>query len=694
MGLCDICRGIGFDNAVMPPFPREYRLPGLPDDDDDDQLFYVELKDGYNPPIIFGYSHYQSLHDLKNSAYDDDDPCGLCLVIHQEFHERWKVMKNPLSHWRFFITCREHNQQGFQVWTDWHHGRMLRVGAFGYAAKNDDGSSFSRFYRGRMVSRYASFDACWDMAENWIDKCDEKHDNCPPGPADVELPTRLIYVGKDDNDLKIVETGTQSGSYVALSYSGGPQPDDGFSYRLTEANHDEYNDGIDIESTDLKSAKTIMQAIEITRKLGKKYLWVDALCIEQSPRPDAPATDDFHREAPKMAQYYSNAYLTIAAAASANSSAGLYTDRKDYIPENHYTFTHHNNDKDFSGKMVVYPLSLDRENILALYVLLEAEPIVKRAWTLQERALSSRTLFYASDQMYWECNQSFTCENGAVRFKGRMNTVDENTRKIDVWEDGRKQDPRGLWNVQVESYSTREMSRPSDKLVAIGGLASKFAKIFKDRYLAGLWEKTIIADLWWKPTKPFMSWNDAKDWSPSSVEYRAPSWSWAAFNFEDGYDGGIAPTADNRAIDAEEVGVYKGNTVKVATASNSFGTVKSGELQLNIPVLRLRLNEDRTHLSRREFAFTWEKRELHHKATLDFKFNSVDEVNKLEIQAAVLSRTTDDGTYLCILITPVTDSANYSDSYRRLGTMWIRESDLGRHGPDFEGLWWYLEHFV
>ncbi|KAF9555310.1 HET-domain-containing protein [Agrocybe pediades] len=560
----------------------------------------------------------------------------------------------------------------------------------------DDGSSFAKSYRGRMVSRYASSAACWDVAENWIDKCDEKHDNCPPGPGDVELPTRLIYVGKDDSDLEIVETGTKYGSYIALSYSWGPQPDDGFPYRLTQDNHDEYNGGIDIDSTDLKSANTIMQAIKITRKLGKKYLWVDALCIEQAPHPDDPATDDFNSEAPKMAQYYSNAYLTISAAASKTSSAGVYNDRKDYIPDNHYTFTHHNDDKGISGKMIVYPLPLDKENILNAYITLGGEPIVSRAWTLQERVLSGRTLFYASDQMYWECNEYFTCENGAVRFKGRMNTVDKNTRQIDIWDSGRKQDPKELWATHVESYSTREMYKPSDKLVAIGGLASMFAKVFKDKYLAGLWEKTVIADLWWKPTNPFMKWSDAEDWSPNSGEYRAPSWSWAAFNFDDDFkeEGGIAPTADNRAIDAEEVAVYKGNTIKVAKGSNSFGTVESGELQLNVPVLHLRLDQDRTHLSRGEFAFTWKKRELHYKAELDFEFDSVDDVDDLEIQAAVLSRTTDDGTYLCILITPVSDTSNYPDYYRRLGTMWIRESDLGRHAPDFEGHWWYLENFV
>lgn len=59
-------------------------------------------------------------------------------------------------------------------------------------------------------------------------------------------------------------------------------------------------------------AKTIQDAITITRQFGIRYLWVDALCILQGK--DATARKDWQRECGKMADVYSGALLTIAAA--------------------------------------------------------------------------------------------------------------------------------------------------------------------------------------------------------------------------------------------------------------------------------------------------------------------------------------------------------------------------------------------
>jgi hypothetical protein len=63
------------------------------------------------------------------------------------------------------------------------------------------------------------------------------------------------------------------------------------------------------------------------------------------------------------------------------------------------------------------------------------------------------------------------------------------------------------------------MTNPSDKLVAIAGLAKKLAKP-NDRYVAGLWKSRLHEQLQWYvisyyPRQPRPAW-------------RAPSWSWAA----------------------------------------------------------------------------------------------------------------------------------------------------------------------
>ena len=50
---------------------------------------------------------------------------------------------------------------------------------------------------------------------------------------------------------------------------------------------------------------TLRHAIQVCRRLGVKYLWIDSLCILQG---DA---DDFAREAPRMADYYRTLMLGV-----------------------------------------------------------------------------------------------------------------------------------------------------------------------------------------------------------------------------------------------------------------------------------------------------------------------------------------------------------------------------------------------
>lgn len=57
------------------------------------------------------------------------------------------------------------------------------------------------------------------------------------------------------------------------------------------------------------------------RKLGIRYLWIDALCILQDD------SKDWERESAVMAEVYSNPYLTIAATRAVNPYSSLLEDR-------------------------------------------------------------------------------------------------------------------------------------------------------------------------------------------------------------------------------------------------------------------------------------------------------------------------------------------------------------------------------
>ena len=70
-------------------------------------------------------------------------------------------------------------------------------------------------------------------------------------------------------------------------------------------------------------------------------------------------------------------------------------------------------------------------------------------------------------------------------------------------------------------YSSLQLTRQCDKLVAIGGLAKRLAQA-DDDYLAGLWSKSLVQDLQWIRIPQDLS---------ERPQWRAPSWSWAAIDF-------------------------------------------------------------------------------------------------------------------------------------------------------------------
>jgi hypothetical protein len=67
--------------------------------------------------------------------------------------------------------------------------------------------------------------------------------------------------------------------------------------------------------------KTIQDAVVLTRELGLRYIWIDALCIVQDSR------EDFLRKAAVMGDLYSLAALTIAVKDSADCSGGWFRRR-------------------------------------------------------------------------------------------------------------------------------------------------------------------------------------------------------------------------------------------------------------------------------------------------------------------------------------------------------------------------------
>lgn len=84
------------------------------------------------------------------------------------------------------------------------------------------------------------------------------------------------------------------------------------------------------------------------------------------------------------------------------------------------------------------------------------------------------------------------------------------------------------WLEIVEMYSARELSRMTDRLPALSGMAHSFGLAFapKDDYLAGMWRRNLIGSLAW--IRQYRKDGDEDSLVRAAADQSAPSWSWAS----------------------------------------------------------------------------------------------------------------------------------------------------------------------
>lgn len=139
----------------------------------------------------------------------------------------------------------------------------------------------------------------------------------------VPLPSRIVDVaatanGQAEPKARLVEPGNTLDQYVALSYCWGEERWN--TLTTTKANYEEHCKNIPIHS----AAQTIKDAVSTTRRLGFRYLWVDALCIIQD------SNQDKETQTSQLRSVFENASLTIIAAYGENASVGFLG-----MPEEH-----------------------------------------------------------------------------------------------------------------------------------------------------------------------------------------------------------------------------------------------------------------------------------------------------------------------------------------------------------------------
>lgn len=196
------------------------------------------------------------------------------------------------------------------------------------------------------------------------------------------MPTRVIDVLADTEDkVQLIETNrNMKGRYMAVSHCWGNIPQSE-QFRLMNDNIEALKENIDYAAM----PQTFRDAVDLSRRLGVRYIWIDSICIIQ----DSAA--DWASESAKMGYVYSHSYFTLAVSSSPSSLVGLPKHRE---PRPCVRI----------GDLYFAKAIDDFANDV------EAAVLNTRGWVFQEHALSRRCIHFTSGQIYWECGDGIHCE--------------------------------------------------------------------------------------------------------------------------------------------------------------------------------------------------------------------------------------------------------------------------------------------
>lgn len=443
-------------------------------------------------------------------------------------------------------------------------------------------------------SKNTSSDATFAALAKWINMCEEKHHRCRPptrnsiAEAQGWLPSRLVQI--DKLSVRVIKTTedllTTDSRYTTLSYCWGPPP---VTFkRLLQDNIEDLNTGFDVTTL----PRTFQDAIAATSRLGLNLIWIDALCIVQD------SDEDWRIESLKMSQVYARAYINLAAVASVDVHGGLFRERNPFSL----------NPFDLKVKLPGYfegsLCCVPQDPWVAA---IRDSPLSARAWTFQEKLLSRRTVYFAEDQLYWECGELCASEiyplGGPFDPGLRKQRYDHPSRLpdgIQLSDCGRVKDQYALlksrggvcidspgflevWGTIVENYSNGRLTFPRDRLVAISGVVKQLSDHTTEKdYFLGLWRQHMPILLLWMDLGPR---DISESHHPLSPSRLGPSWSWSSHLNPVGYSLLFTfMTEPEICAEVLDVDVIPGITPFTQDRT------KSGKLVIKAPMIKAKLS--------------------------------------------------------------------------------------------------------
>jgi hypothetical protein len=279
------------------------------------------------------------------------------------------------------------------------------------------------------------------LPRRWLTECRTKHEACNlslnPKGQHVKPPTRLIKIDEEIPRLCLSVQQDSCSEYATLSHCWG-----GLEFlKLMTCNISPLMTEIPCEDL----SKTFRDAIEIARRLGFSWLWIDSLCIIQ----DGP--QDWSRESGQMAGVYGQSSLNIMASAAPDGRTGCLF-RRDSLCSQRGTV-----EVEISGqrrKLDYADTELFNKNV-------SQSLLLKRSWVLQQRLLAPRNLYFGLSDIFWECRSGCASEAFPEQLPADMLNDSSYLSINEIWKS---------WRQIVRLYTAGNLTYQSDKMVAIVAL--------------------------------------------------------------------------------------------------------------------------------------------------------------------------------------------------------------------------------
>jgi hypothetical protein len=417
------------------------------------------------------------------------------------------------------------------------------------------------------------------------DNCAEYHPQCARSRSKLDcssnrcLPSRILDTGPiQEVEISVADMDSMSlermpylrvcdtrsfpmdTKYLTLSHRWSDPP----TITLNNATLEQFRNSIPLSAMLQPEAATLRQAVHVTRCLGFRYLWIDALCINQEDEQDKQHEISF------MGEIYAGSELNISATAACSGSEGLFHPRNPMEVEPCRKRVRFYRDSDWvRGDIIVHTTRWEDE--------VDFAPLNWRGWVFQEGMLAPRVLHFARHQVYWSCVSLLAAE---VLPYGNPDLVSAFGNDTQTWHLGIPLDETSAvthqrtWAMLVTNYSRTSLTLPQDKLVAMSAISRRVCTLRNFRpgdYLAGLWRQDLPWQLLWFVIAPWET-------ELRQPTYIAPSWSWASL-----VTGGVLWTIVERGdIVAELVDV----SVSLKT-TDPFGELTSGYIRLRGPMCKL-----------------------------------------------------------------------------------------------------------